>query len=132
MALVLIGFMLCYFASVPSALRCYTNTCPRNAPLCIEHCPTGSNACYSVLNTANINGNVTTNQLVQLACTNITCNFTDCVYSPVNVSDIDLTYCCCKDDLCNKVPSLTDLVPPGHNTISPAGKLSHNELSLIV
>ena len=86
-------------------MNCFSTVCPGNAPACIEHCPDYYGACHALH---------LPNKPVHLGCTHaVDCNTTVCNFAPlVTAPNINLTYCCCIGDHCNRAEGFTDLVDP--------------------
>lgn len=117
-----VNYLLLLLLFIPSFSyglhRCFTTHCPGDDPVCIQLCPTGINTCHAVRQTL-----TNTHAPIELGCTNTTsgmCSSSLCNFNPIHTLQT-LEYCCCNDDLCNRISGVTDPIDPilTHTTVSP-------------
>lgn len=114
--MLLISLLLLVIVPLSNSLRCFTTICPGNVDVCIELCPTGSEACHAIRNFRKDG----VNETVDLSCTvSPYCNNTECHLESLGIHSTGLFYCCCTGDLCNRVAGETDHIDPIHG-ISPS------------
>ena len=110
-----ISILLLVIVPLSNSLRCFSTICPGNVDVCIQLCPTGSEACHAI---RHLRDGV--NQTVDLSCTKSPyCNNTKCNLAPLAPHSSGLMYCCCTEDFCNRVARETDHIDPIHG-ISPS------------
>ena len=111
-----ISLLLFVIVPLTNSLRCFSNICPGNINVCIQLCPTGSDACHAIRHFRSNGVNTT----VDLSCTvSPNCSNTECHLEPIGLPSANLAYCCCTEDFCNRVAGETDHIDPIHG-ISPS------------